>query len=96
MALPAVIDARTIRPDDISIVGDFSVSAAVTGLAAPTMVAFDDQGRMLIAESGYDSAEAIPDAMGIMVMHVWQTDDVGSVTPAPTTRTSRASSRCSR
>jgi len=56
--MPAVTEARNIRPDDISIAGDFSVSAAVTGLAAPTMVAFDDERRMLIAESGYDSAGA--------------------------------------
>jgi L-rhamnose isomerase len=32
----------------------------------------------------YDSAEAMNDAMGIMVMHVWQTDDLTSgTTPAP-------------
>lgn len=29
------------------------VTVAVDGLAAPTMATFDDQGRMLIAESGY-------------------------------------------
>ena len=29
------------------------IEAAVRDLAAPTMVACDDQGRMLIAESGY-------------------------------------------
>jgi glucose/arabinose dehydrogenase len=31
----------------------FRVEVAAEGLAAPTMVAFDDQGRMLIAESAY-------------------------------------------
>jgi hypothetical protein len=40
-------------------------------------------GDTLDLESVYDSAEAIPDAMGIMVMHVWQTDDLSSGTPAP-------------
>ncbi len=42
------------------------------------------KGDTLDLESVYDSAEAINDAMGIMVMHVWQTDDLTSgTTPAP-------------
>jgi hypothetical protein len=41
-------------------------------------------GDTLDLESAYDSDEAIPDAMGIMVMHVWQTDDLtAGSTPAP-------------
>jgi glucose/arabinose dehydrogenase len=44
---------RTIRPEDVSVPEGFTIEAAVTGLAAPTMVAFDQDGRMLIAESGY-------------------------------------------
>jgi glucose/arabinose dehydrogenase len=31
----------------------YRIEAVVKGLDAPTMVAFDDQGRMLVAESGY-------------------------------------------
>lgn len=42
-----------MRPADISVPKGFKVEAAVRGLAAPTMVTFDDQGRMLVAESGY-------------------------------------------
>jgi hypothetical protein len=45
--------ARDVRSDDMSIADGFRIEVAVSGLAAPTMVAFDDQGRMLIAESGY-------------------------------------------
>lgn len=46
-------DARPLRPGDILVPDGFSIEAVVDGLDAPTMVAFDDQGRMLIAESGY-------------------------------------------
>jgi hypothetical protein len=41
------------------------------------------KGDTLDLESVYDSDKGIPDAMGIMVMHVWQTDDLTSGTPAP-------------
>ena len=50
--------ARTIRADDLTVIGDFAAEAVVTGLDAPTMVAFDDQSRMLIAESGYGGSGA--------------------------------------
>ncbi len=50
-AAPAA--ARPLRPGDISVPDGFKIEPVVTGLDAPTMVAFDDQGRMLIAESGY-------------------------------------------
>ena len=50
-AAPAV--ARPLRPGDIDVPRGFRIEAVVTGLDAPTMTAFDDQGRMLIAESGY-------------------------------------------
>ncbi|MDQ3938235.1 MAG: glucose dehydrogenase, partial [Chloroflexota bacterium] len=53
LLLPWSVTARDIRPDDVTIAGDFTIEAAATGLAAPTMVAFDDSGAMLIAESGY-------------------------------------------
>src|SRR3982750_1768425 len=56
LALPAVAAGRDIRTSDLIVPPGFRVDAAVTGLAAPTMVAFDAQGRMLIAESGYDGA----------------------------------------
>lgn len=56
LVLPASAAARDIRTSDIVASGGFRVEAAVTGLVAPTMVAFDDTGRMLIAESGYDDA----------------------------------------
>ena len=39
-------------------------------------------GDTLDLESVYDSAKSIPDAMGIMVMHVWQTGDLAG-SPAP-------------
>jgi glucose/arabinose dehydrogenase len=54
LLIPASVVARDIRPSDVVAPAGFTIDAAVTGLAAPTMVAFDDQGRMLVAESGYD------------------------------------------
>jgi glucose/arabinose dehydrogenase len=53
LSLPAVVAARPLRPSDIQVADGFQIEAAVTGLAAPDMVAFDEQGRMLIAETGY-------------------------------------------
>jgi hypothetical protein len=41
------------------------------------------KGDTLDLESVYDATESIPDAMGIMVMHVWQTDDLTAGAPAP-------------
>jgi glucose/arabinose dehydrogenase len=46
-------EARPLRPGDIDVPKGLRIEAAVKDLAAPTMVTFDDQGRMLIAESGY-------------------------------------------
>ena len=40
-------------------------------------------GDVLDLESVYDAAEAVPDAMGIMLLHVWETDDLAGGTPAP-------------
>jgi len=41
-------------------------------------------GEVLDLESVYDATESIPDAMGIMVMAVWQTDDLtAGSSPAP-------------
>jgi glucose/arabinose dehydrogenase len=45
--------ARPLRPTDINAPENFLVEVAVEDLAAPTMIAFDDQGRMLVAESAY-------------------------------------------
>ena len=53
LLLGACAEARPIRTADIDVEKGFKVEAVVKDLAAPTMVAFDDQGRMLIAESGY-------------------------------------------
>ena len=53
LALVSCAEERPTRPTDISLADGFKVEAVVDDLAAPTMVAFDDQGRMLIAESGY-------------------------------------------
>ena len=50
-AAPAA--ARPIRTGDISVPDGYKIEAVVEGLDAPTMVAFDDRDRMLIAESGY-------------------------------------------
>ena len=44
---------RPLRTGDIALPDGFSAAVAVEGLDAPTMTAFDDQGRMLIAESAY-------------------------------------------
>jgi glucose/arabinose dehydrogenase len=51
--LTACAGSRPLRPTDIEVPDGFRVEVAVEDLAAPTMVAFDDQGRMLIAESAY-------------------------------------------
>ena len=44
---------RSLQPGDITVPDGYKVEVAVTDLAAPTMVAFDEAGRMLIAESGF-------------------------------------------
>ncbi|HEX2179919.1 MAG TPA: hypothetical protein VHL54_10460, partial [Actinomycetota bacterium] len=49
----AALAARALRPGDISVPDGFVVEVAAEGLSAPTMVAFDDRGRMIVAESGY-------------------------------------------
>lgn len=49
----ACAGGRVTRPSDIAMPDGFKIEAALKGLSAPTMVAFDDRGRMLIAESGY-------------------------------------------
>ncbi|HKY52797.1 MAG TPA: PQQ-dependent sugar dehydrogenase, partial [Anaerolineales bacterium] len=53
--LTACSGSRPLRPADIDVPDGFQVEVAVDGLDAPTMVAFDDQSRMLIAESAYGS-----------------------------------------
>jgi glucose/arabinose dehydrogenase len=53
---PTLAAARDIRSDDMNLPAGFRIGAAVTGLAAPTMVAFDGEGRMIVAESGYDGS----------------------------------------
>ena len=55
--LPAVsVAARPIHPDDISLPDGYKIELAADNLAAPSMAGFDDQGRMLIAETGYGGA----------------------------------------
>lgn len=44
---------RALRTSDIAAPDGFEVTVAVAGLDAPTMSTFDDQGRMLVAESAY-------------------------------------------
>ena len=51
--LATAAEARPVRTGDISVPDGYSIEAVVEGLDAPTMVAFDDQKRMLVAESGY-------------------------------------------
>ena len=53
LILSSCSGTRPLRPTDINVPEGFQVEVAVEDLAAPTMIAFDDQGRMLIAESGY-------------------------------------------
>jgi hypothetical protein len=40
-------------------------------------------GDTLDLESVYDAAEAVPDAMGIMMIHVHETDDLSETSPPP-------------
>jgi glucose/arabinose dehydrogenase len=51
--LGACFSDRALRPDDVAVPDGFAIDVAIDGLAAPTMATFDEQGRMLIAESGY-------------------------------------------
>jgi glucose/arabinose dehydrogenase len=51
--LAACAEDRPVRPADIDVPDGFRIEAVAKELAAPTMVAFDGDGRMLIAESGY-------------------------------------------
>lgn len=53
LALGGCVDGRPIRTSDIDVPDGFRIDAVAEHLAAPTMVAFDDNDRMLIAESGY-------------------------------------------
>jgi glucose/arabinose dehydrogenase len=53
LLLVGCAEARPIRPADIDVPSGFKIEAVARDLAAPTMVAFDDEGRMLVAESGY-------------------------------------------
>ena len=46
---------RPLRPTEINRPECFSVEVAVEDLAAPRMIAFQEQDRMLIAESAYGS-----------------------------------------
>lgn len=52
-ALLSACADRPLRTDDIDLPDGFVVDVAVDGLDAPTMATFDEQGRMLIAESAY-------------------------------------------
>ena len=53
LTLSSCSGTRPLRPTDINAPEGFFVEVAVDDLAAPTMIAFDDQGRMLVAESAY-------------------------------------------
>lgn len=53
VALGGCLGDRPARSGDLALPDGFVADVFVEGLAAPTMVAFDDQGRMLVAESGY-------------------------------------------
>jgi glucose/arabinose dehydrogenase len=54
LAVPAAVAARDIRPGDMVLPHGFRIDVAAEHLASPTMVAFDDAGRMIVAESDYD------------------------------------------
>lgn len=57
--------ARALRAEDISVPDGFRIEVAVEDLAAPTMVAFDDRARMIVAESGYcPDPDECPDGAG--------------------------------
>jgi len=54
-----------LRPTNINVPEGFQIEVAVQDLATPTMARFDDQGRMLIAESEY-GGEGEPDVTRIV------------------------------
>jgi len=54
---PALAANRPVRTDDIKVNGNYKVEVVAQDLSAPTMVAFDEMGRMIIAESGYDTGK---------------------------------------
>ena len=41
------------------------------------------KGEVLDLESVYNSSKSVPDAMGIMMAFVYETDDLAAGTPAP-------------
>lgn len=47
---------RLIVPGDIAVPDGFEVSVMMDGLDAPTSITFDDQGRLIVSESGYGGA----------------------------------------
>jgi hypothetical protein len=53
LLLSSCSGTRPLRPTDINVPEGFQVEVAANSLAAPTMIAFDEHGRMLIAESAY-------------------------------------------
>src|SRR5688500_5897862 len=53
LVLSACATDRPLRTADIETPDGFAVEVAVDGLDAPTMATWDDQGRMIIAESAY-------------------------------------------
>lgn len=53
LLLSSCSGTRSLRPSDINVPDGMKIEVAVKDLASPTMVTFDDQGRMLIAESAY-------------------------------------------
>jgi glucose/arabinose dehydrogenase len=58
LCAPGIVGARQLVPSDIKTPDGYKIEVAVSDLGAPTMVAFDDQDRMLIAESGYGNTGA--------------------------------------
>lgn len=48
-----IAEARIINTADIAVPEGYKIELAADSLSAPTMVAFDGEGNMLVAESGY-------------------------------------------
>jgi glucose/arabinose dehydrogenase len=59
--------ARAVDPADVAVPSGYRVSVVATGFTYPTGVAFDDQGRPHVTESGYSYGEDFTQARLIRV-----------------------------
>jgi glucose/arabinose dehydrogenase len=50
-------DSRPVNPADVALPTGYTIAPVATGLTYPTDVAFDEQGRLFVIESGYSYGE---------------------------------------